>query len=60
MGVFQLLGLEEKLQLSGVEPGSAAVRAMVDFNLVVLDHDHEIFTGRAFHTGKPPKALAQV
>jgi hypothetical protein len=49
MRVFQFLGLQEKLQLSGIEPDPLAIRTVVNFDLIVLDHYHNISTDRAFH-----------
>ena len=51
IGVFQLA--EQQFELSGVEPDTAAVGAVVDFNFLKLKGNHRVFANRTIHNVSP-------
>jgi len=58
-GIEQLIGVfrlaEQQFELSGVEPDTAAVGAVVDFNFLKLKGNHRVFANRTIHNVSPQK-----
>jgi hypothetical protein len=48
---------KQQIQFSGIEPDAFAVHAVIQLDIRVLDHDHQLTADGAFHGPQPPERV---